>query len=46
MFVLGPRLILIVRQFNAKIVDNSDEGTAMTTVDFQEHMHESTDVNV
>ena len=42
MFVLGPRLILSVRQFNAKIVDNSDEGTAMTTIDFQEHIHEST----
>jgi hypothetical protein len=35
MFVLGPRLILSVRNFNAKLVARSDEGTAMTTIVFQ-----------
>lgn len=35
MFVLGPRLILSVRDFNAKLVAGSDEGTAMATIVFQ-----------
>ncbi|KAG1727264.1 uncharacterized protein EDB91DRAFT_1253956 [Suillus paluster] len=41
-FVLGPRLILSVRQYHAKLVAESDEGTAMTTIAFQERVHEST----
>ena len=36
MFVLGPRLILSIRDYQAKLVANSDEGTAMTTIAFQE----------
>ncbi|OAX42147.1 hypothetical protein K503DRAFT_780147 [Rhizopogon vinicolor AM-OR11-026] len=36
LFVLGPRLILGVREFNANPVANSDEGTAMTSIAFQE----------
>jgi len=36
MFVLGPRLILSIRNYQAKLVTNSDEGTAMTTIAFQE----------
>jgi len=32
MFVLGPRLILSIRAYNAKLVDNSDEGTARETL--------------
>jgi hypothetical protein len=35
MFVLGPRLILSVREFHAKLVARSDEGTRMTTLYFQ-----------
>lgn len=35
MFVLGPRLILSVREYNAKIVAESDEGTCMTSIAFQ-----------
>jgi hypothetical protein len=42
MFVLGPRLILSVRYSQAKIVANSDEGTAMTTIAFQEPVQIST----
>ncbi|KAG2124231.1 hypothetical protein DEU56DRAFT_917104 [Suillus clintonianus] len=35
MCVLGPRLILSVREYNAKIVAESDEGTHMTSIAFQ-----------
>ncbi|KAG2148800.1 hypothetical protein DEU56DRAFT_909111 [Suillus clintonianus] len=35
MCVLGPRLILGVREYNAKLVDGSDEGTHMTSIAFQ-----------
>ncbi|KAG2044033.1 hypothetical protein BDR03DRAFT_940593 [Suillus americanus] len=35
MFVLGPRLILSIREHNAKIVARSDEGTCMTSINFQ-----------
>jgi hypothetical protein len=38
MFVLGPRLILGVREYHAKLVANSDEGTEMTVIAFQEHI--------
>lgn len=40
-FVLGPRLILSVRASNAKLVANSDEGADMSTVAFQEGMHDT-----
>ncbi|KAG1905218.1 uncharacterized protein F5891DRAFT_1183159 [Suillus fuscotomentosus] len=36
MFVLGPRLILSVREYNAKLVNDSDTSTHMTSVAFQE----------
>ena len=36
MFVLGPRLILSIRQYHAKVVANHDEGSRMTTMLFQE----------
>jgi len=36
MFVLGPRLILSVRECNAKLVANSDETITMTSIVFQE----------
>ncbi|KAG2350208.1 hypothetical protein BDR05DRAFT_4429 [Suillus weaverae] len=37
MFVLGPRLILSVREFNAKLVAGFEAETNMTAIDFQEH---------
>ncbi|KAG0697071.1 hypothetical protein DFH29DRAFT_947993 [Suillus ampliporus] len=44
MFILGPRLILSVRDVTsrAKVVTHSDEGTAMTSIAFQERGHVST----
>ena len=45
-FVLGPRLILSIRDYQAKLVANSDEGTAMTTIAFQERVQVSTGGNV
>jgi len=47
MFILGPRLILGVREFNANLVDHSDEGTAMTAIAFGERIiQESSDDDV
>jgi hypothetical protein len=46
LFVLGPRLILSVRAHHAQLLANSDEGTAMTSIAFQERIHESTDSDV
>jgi len=40
-FVLGPRLILSVRQYHAELV-NPVAGTIMTTIAFQERVHVST----
>jgi hypothetical protein len=40
-FVL-PRSTHSVREVNAKLATNSDGGTAMTTMDFQERVQEST----
>ncbi|KAG2050426.1 hypothetical protein BDR06DRAFT_645461 [Suillus hirtellus] len=34
MFVLGPRLILSVRKYHAKLVARADGGTGMTSIDF------------
>ncbi|KAG1791588.1 uncharacterized protein HD556DRAFT_1445221 [Suillus plorans] len=45
-FVLGPRLILGVRESNAKLVTNSNTATAMTSIAFQERVHISTDNGV
>ncbi|KAG0695169.1 hypothetical protein DFH29DRAFT_1083460 [Suillus ampliporus] len=42
MFVLGPRLILSVREYHAKLVGRFDEGTGMTTIIFQSLGHLST----
>jgi hypothetical protein len=42
MFVLGPRLILSVREYHAKIVANSDAGHDMASIVFQEHIQIST----
>ncbi|KAG1781980.1 hypothetical protein EV702DRAFT_499148 [Suillus placidus] len=46
MFVLGPRLILSVREFNAKLVAGSDAETSMTSIVFQERVHVSTSSTV
>jgi hypothetical protein len=42
MFVLGPRLILSIRDYQAKLVTNSHEGTAMIAIAFQERVQVST----
>ncbi|KAG2109682.1 uncharacterized protein F5147DRAFT_772967 [Suillus discolor] len=39
MFVLGPRLILSVRQYHAKLVAESDTETSMNSIVFQERIH-------
>jgi len=36
MYVLAPRLILSIRQYNTKAVAKSDEATAMTSIAFQQ----------
>ncbi|KAG2750765.1 hypothetical protein P692DRAFT_20831664, partial [Suillus brevipes Sb2] len=41
-FVLGPRLILGVREYHAKLVADSDAETNMDSIVFQEHVHIST----
>ncbi|KAG1771954.1 hypothetical protein EV702DRAFT_628496 [Suillus placidus] len=46
MFVLGPRLILSVREYHAKLVADSDAATAMTSIAFQERVHVSTSSSV
>jgi hypothetical protein len=42
MFVLGPRLILSVREYHAKLVGNFDAETSLNSTVFQEHIHIST----
>jgi hypothetical protein len=39
MFIMGPRLILGVREYNAKLMANLDEATAMTSIAFQGRVH-------
>ncbi|KAG1804957.1 uncharacterized protein HD556DRAFT_494384 [Suillus plorans] len=39
MSVLGPRLILGVREYHAKLVADSDAATGMTSITFQERVH-------
>ncbi|KAG1798152.1 uncharacterized protein HD556DRAFT_1463708 [Suillus plorans] len=39
MFVLGPRLILCIRAYYAKLVADSDAATVTTSIAFQERMH-------
>ncbi|OAX31127.1 hypothetical protein K503DRAFT_870756 [Rhizopogon vinicolor AM-OR11-026] len=46
MFVLGPRLILGVREYHAKLVANSDAASGTTSIAFQECIHISTSNNV
>lgn len=46
MFILGPRLIIDVRTYHAKLVADSDAGTVMATIVFQEHSQVSTSSDV
>ncbi|KAG2353546.1 hypothetical protein BDR07DRAFT_1432975 [Suillus spraguei] len=46
MSVMGPRLILSVREHYAKLVVDSDAATCMTSVAFQERVHISTGSSV
>ncbi|KAG2047218.1 hypothetical protein BDR06DRAFT_117437 [Suillus hirtellus] len=41
-FVLGPHLILGVREYHAKLVADADTATVMTSIAFQERLHIST----
>ncbi|KIK34480.1 hypothetical protein CY34DRAFT_639808 [Suillus luteus UH-Slu-Lm8-n1] len=42
MFVLGPRLILSVREYHAKLVTSSNADISMNSIVFQERVHIST----
>ncbi|KAG2148581.1 hypothetical protein BD769DRAFT_576363 [Suillus cothurnatus] len=46
LFVLGPRLILGVREYHAELVINSDTATTVTSIAFQERVHVSTSSSV
>ncbi|KAG2338074.1 hypothetical protein BDR05DRAFT_728213 [Suillus weaverae] len=46
MFVLGPRLILSVREYHAKLVADSDTASAMTSIAFQERVRVETSSSV
>ncbi|KAG1789540.1 uncharacterized protein HD556DRAFT_1493076 [Suillus plorans] len=46
MFVLGPRLILGVREYHAKLVAGSDTEISMNSIVFQELVHVSTSSTV
>ncbi|KAG2107482.1 uncharacterized protein F5147DRAFT_837387 [Suillus discolor] len=45
-FVLGRRLILGLREYNAELVADSDAATVMTSIAFQERVHISTSSSV
>ena len=42
MFVLGPRLILGVREYHAELVAHSDEGNGIASIVFQERIQITT----
>ncbi|KAG2028389.1 hypothetical protein BDR03DRAFT_976588 [Suillus americanus] len=46
LFVLGPRLILSIREYHAKLVADSDAATGMTTIAFEWRAHISTGSSV
>ncbi|KAG2090408.1 hypothetical protein BD769DRAFT_415820 [Suillus cothurnatus] len=46
LFVIGPRLILGVREYHAELVANSDTASAMTSIAFEERVHVSTSCSV
>ncbi|KAG1798107.1 uncharacterized protein HD556DRAFT_219273 [Suillus plorans] len=45
-FILGPRLILNIREYHAKLVADSDAATAMTSIAFEERVHVETSYSV
>ncbi|KAG2086589.1 uncharacterized protein F5147DRAFT_76126 [Suillus discolor] len=45
-FVLGPRLVLGVREYHAKLVAESDAETSMNLIVFQEHVYVPTSSSV
>ncbi|KAG1796014.1 uncharacterized protein HD556DRAFT_1441847 [Suillus plorans] len=45
-FVLGPRLILSVREYHAKLVEHTGTETSMNSIVFQERVHVSTSSTV
>ncbi|KAG1883383.1 hypothetical protein F4604DRAFT_1677711 [Suillus subluteus] len=46
MFVLGPRLILSIREYHAELVANSDTATTMASIAFQERIYVETSSSV
>jgi len=46
MYILGPRLVLGVREYHANLVANSDEGLGMISIVFKERVHISTSSDV
>ncbi|KAG2126647.1 hypothetical protein BD769DRAFT_1776014 [Suillus cothurnatus] len=46
MFVLGPHLILSIREYHAKLVAKSDAETSMASIVFQERVHVPTSSTV
>jgi hypothetical protein len=46
MFMLGPRFILAIRERYARMAANSDAGTGMVSIVFQERIHISTSSSV
>jgi hypothetical protein len=46
MFVMGPRLILSVREYHAKLVAKSDAEISMSSIVFEEHVHVPTSSTV
>jgi hypothetical protein len=46
MFILGPRLVLSIREHHARLIAYSDATTTMTSVAFQESDYVSTSGNV
>jgi hypothetical protein len=46
MFVLGPHLILSIREYHAKLMTDSNAATAMTLIAFQEGVHVPTSRSV
>ncbi|KAG1784714.1 uncharacterized protein HD556DRAFT_202471 [Suillus plorans] len=46
MFVLGPRLILSVREYHGELMEDSDAETSMNSIVFKERVHVSTSSTV
>lgn len=46
LFILGPRLVMSIRGYHAKLVAESDTGTGMASIAFQEGLLMSTSSDV